>query len=150
MRLTLHTDYALRVLIYLNAHPQRLCSISEISRAYGVSHNHMMKVVNALAKAGFVAAVRGRGGGVRLARPATETSIGSVVREMEDGFELVDCASCVIAPGCGLTRLLGQASAAFLAVLDNCTLAELPDGPASLLALWHGQDGPDDAAAQPA
>ncbi len=150
MRLTLHTDYSLRVLIYLNAHPERLCPISEISQAYGVSHNHMMKVVSALVKAGYVTAVRGRSGGARLAMSASEISIGAVVREMEDGFELVDCANCIIAPGCGLTHLLGQATAAFLAVLDNCTLADLPDGPADLLSLWHGASGPDAAAPRPA
>ncbi len=136
MRFTCHTDYALRVLIYLNAHPERLCSISEISRAYWVSHNHMMKVVNALVRAGFVTTFRGRTGGVRLSRPAPEISIGSVVRAMEDGFELVKCVDCVIAPGCGLTGLREQARAAFLAVLDSCSLAELPEGGGDLLSLW--------------
>jgi len=125
MRLTRYTDYAMRVLLYLGARPEALCSISEVSRAYGISQNHLMKVVNDLARAGYVASVRGRFGGIRLGRPAGEINVGAVVRHTEDGFDLVDCAGCVIAPACGLTGALDEALAAFMRVLDDYTLEDL-------------------------
>lgn len=128
MKLTRYTDYSLRVLLHLAAHPDRLCSIAEISRAYGISENHLMKVVHDLGKGGFVTTARGRGGGLRLGRPAQLISIGEVVRYSEDGLDLVDCESCVIAPACALTVLLDDAMGAFLAVLDQAMLADmLPD-----------------------
>lgn len=135
MRLTRYTDYALRVLLYLGARPERLCSIAEISRAYGVSQNNMMKVVSDLARQGFVTSVRGRSGGVRLARPPSEINVGAVVRRMEDDFDLVDCANCVIGPVCGLSCLLREAVAAFLAVLDERSLADILSRRAGLLEL---------------
>ncbi len=125
MRLTRYTDYALRVLLYLGARDGQVCAISEIATAYGISQNHLMKVVHDLGKAGYVKSVRGRFGGILLARPAAEIGVGAVVRQTEEGFELVDCATCVIAPACGLTGALGEALAAFMAVLDGYTLADL-------------------------
>ncbi len=125
MKLTRYTDYSLRVLMHLAAKPDRLSSISEIARTYGISQNHLMKVVHDLRKEGFVAAVRGRSGGIRLARPADEIIVGQVVRHTEEGFNLVDCPSCVIAPACGLTGVLAEALSAFMAVLDRHTLADL-------------------------
>lgn len=125
MRLTRYTDYALRVLIHLAARPGELCSIGEISRVYGISQNHLMKVVNDLARAGFVASARGRGGGIRLGLPAEEINVGAIVRHTEEGFDLVDCGSCVIAPACGVNGMLGEALAAFMGVLDRYTLADL-------------------------
>lgn len=139
MRLTLHTDYALRVMIYLTEHRERLCSIGEVSRAYAISHNPLMKIVHTLVKGGFVASVRGRNGGIRLARPASEIKVGSIVRHMEDGFEMAECSGCVIAPGCGLTGLLGQAVAAFIAVLDAASLADLHHRPTLLSSLWQSR-----------
>ena len=136
MRLTRYTDYALRVLLYLSARPDKLSSISEISRAYGISHNHMMKVVHDLGKRGFVTSVRGRSGGIRLARPPGEITIGQVVRVSEDGFNLVDCGSCIIAPACGLTSVLSEATQAFLAVLDRYSLADLPKGQVDFLSVF--------------
>ena len=136
MRLTRYTDYALRVLLYLGARPDGLASIGEIARAYDVSQNHLMKVVNDLANAGYVASVRGRSGGIRLGRPAEEINIGAVVRHTEDGFEVVDCSTCVIAPVCGLTRVLDDAVRAFLAVLDSYTLADLMARRADLGAIF--------------
>lgn len=124
MRLTRYTDYALRVLLYLGARPEKLSSIGEISRAYGVSQNHMMKVVSELVRAGYVTSLRGRGGGLRLARPASNIRIGEVVRRMENDFDLVDCANCLIGPVCGLSCLLREATEAFLAKLDEHSLAE--------------------------
>ncbi len=122
MRLTRYTDYAIRVLLHLAAHDDRTVSIQEIANAYGVSKDHLMKVVQELSKTGFVAAQRGRGGGLRLGRPASEIRIGDVVRQTEDGFQLVDCGNCKVAPVCGLPRTLNEATAAFLAVLDAQTL----------------------------
>ncbi len=125
MKLTRYTDYAVRVLLYLGARPERVCSISEMSRAYGVSQSHLMKVVHDLGKAGFVAGVRGRLGGIRLARAPEDIVIGSVVRHTEGSFDLVDCGSCIIAPACGMTSVLGEALAAFMAVLDRYTLDDM-------------------------
>ena len=139
MRLTRYTDYAMRVLLYLGARPGRLCSIAEIARSYSISQNHLMKVVNDLVNAGYLHSVRGRNGGIALSRPPQDINVGQVVRHTEDGFDLVDCGSCVIAPACGLTAALYKALAAFLAVLDDYSLADLLDKRdmmESLLASW--------------
>jgi len=125
MRLKLHTDYALRVLMYLGANAGRTASIAEIARVYAISENHLMKVVNSLARAGLVAAKRGRGGGLQLGRRPEEINIGGVVRLFEGRLEMADCALCRIVPACRLTRVLGRATEAFLAVLDEETLADL-------------------------
>lgn len=125
MRLTRYTDYAMRVLLYLAARPDRLCSIAEIAAAYGISQNHLMKVVSDLVSAGYLVSVRGRSGGVRLARAPMEINVGAVVRHTEEGFDLVDCGSCIIAPACGLTGALAQALGAFMKVLDGYTLENL-------------------------
>lgn len=125
MRLTRYTDYALRVLLYLGAQPDRVCSIAEIARAYDISQNHLMKVAHDLGKAGYVEGVRGRSGGIRLAKPANRINVGAVVRHTEEGFDLADCGTCVIAPACGLTGVLAEALTAFMAVLDRYTLADL-------------------------
>ena len=125
MRLTRYTDYAMRVLLYLGARPEKLCSIAEISSAYSISQNHLMKVVNDLARAGYVTSVRGRSGGIRLGAAPEAINVGAVVRHTEDGFDLVDCPNCLLAPACGLTGALGEALAAFMAVLDRYSLADL-------------------------
>lgn len=136
MHLTRYTDYALRVLMYLGARQDRLCSIAEIARAYGISQNHLMKVVHDLGKAGYVASARGRTGGIRLALPAADIRIGAVVRHTEDGFDLVDCPSCRIAPACGLKGVFGEALNAFMAVLDRHTLADLMTTRGAMLTLF--------------
>ena len=128
MRLTRYSDFALRVLLYLGARPGKVCAVSEIAKAYGVSQNHLTKVVHELGKAGYVASVRGRFGGVRLARPAAEINVGEVIRFTEDDFDLVECPTCVIAPACGLNLVLGEALEAFMAVLNRYTLADLLAG----------------------
>jgi Rrf2 family nitric oxide-sensitive transcriptional repressor len=136
MRLTRYTDYAMRVLLYLGAQPEKVCSIGEIARAYGISQNHLMKVAHDLGKAGYVEGVRGRSGGIRLARPAEKINVGAVVRGSEEGFELVECGSCVIAPACRLSGVLDEALAAFMAVLDRYTLADLLKKRSKLLSLF--------------
>lgn len=125
MRLTRYTDYSLRVLIHLALHDERLCSIGEISRTYDVSHNHLMKVVNALAHEGFVETVRGRAGGMRLARPADKISVGDVVRRTEEGFQLAECSGCALSPACGLTGVLAEGMQAMMTVFDSYTIADL-------------------------
>ena len=145
MRLTRYTDYSLRVLMYLAARPGRLCSIAEISKGYGISHSHLTKVVHDLGKRGYVTSVRGRSGGIRLARPPEEIGVGEVIRATEDGFDLVDCGNCVIAPSCGMTGVLQEAVRAFLAVLDRYTLADLPKREVDFLSLFP-PSAPSDAA----
>ncbi len=125
MRLTRYSDYAMRVLLYLAQRPERVCSIAEISRAYGISHNHLMKVVNDLVNSGFLASVRGRNGGIRLARSPEEINVGALIRHTEDEFDLVGCGTCIIAPSCGLTSILDEAVMAFLAVLGRYSLADV-------------------------
>jgi Rrf2 family transcriptional regulator, nitric oxide-sensitive transcriptional repressor len=125
MRLTRYTDYSLRVLMFAAARGERVSTISEIARAYGISQNHLMKVVQDLGKAGYLRNVRGRFGGILLARPPDEIIVGEVVRRTESDFDLVECGSCVIAPACGLTGVLREALEAFFRVLDGYTLASL-------------------------
>lgn len=125
MKLTLFTDYSIRVLLYLGARPERLCSIAEVARGYGISQNHLMKVVNLLARQGYVESVRGRSGGIRLGRVPEEINLGALVRDTEDGFVLVDCGGCVVAPACGVTGVLAEALGAFMAILDRYTLADM-------------------------
>ena len=125
MKLTLFTDYSIRVLLYLGARPDRRCSIAEVASAYSVSQNHLMKVVNRLAREGYIESVRGRSGGITLGLAPEDINLGTLVRATEDGFELVDCGGCVVAPACGVTGVLGEALAAFMAVLDRYTLADM-------------------------
>ena len=136
MKLTRYSDYALRVLTYLASHQDRLCSIREIASSYRISENHLMKIVHDLGKAGVITTARGRGGGIRLGRPAAEIILGQVIRHTEDDFDLVDCGSCLIAPACGATAVLKEATDAFLAVLDRYTLADISSRRAHLVNLF--------------
>ena len=141
MRLTNYSDYALRLLIYVAVHPDRFVTIAEISGSYKISRNHLMKIANDLAMAGILETVRGRNGGLRLARPATEISIGTVVRLTESDSPLVECFdpatnSCVITKACRLKHLFAQALEAFYQKLDEETLADLVRQPKSILALF--------------
>jgi Rrf2 family nitric oxide-sensitive transcriptional repressor len=133
VRLTLYTDYSIRVLVFLTARTDGLSSISEVSETYGISKNHLMKVVQKLGQAGLVMTVRGRSGGIKLARPANEISVGEVVRLTEEGFDLVDCSSCIIAKACGIRGILKEATQAFLAVLDSYTFGDLPKSELNIL-----------------
>jgi Rrf2 family nitric oxide-sensitive transcriptional repressor len=144
VKLTLFTDYAMRTLLYLGARPERLCSIGEVAQAYRISQNHLMKVVVELVRSGHVESVRGRSGGIRLGLPPEEINIGAVVRHTEDGFELVDCSDCVVAPACGLTGVLTEALGAFMAVLDRYTLADLLTRRRDIASLFD-QEAPEPA-----
>jgi Rrf2 family transcriptional regulator, nitric oxide-sensitive transcriptional repressor len=130
MQLTLHADYALRVLLYLGLHPGRLVPTHEISRAYGISANHLVKVILHLNQRGLIQSRRGRAGGIRLAKSPSEINIGRVLRVMEPDWNLVECLeprtnSCPIQPICGVVPLLEEALQAFLDVLDSHTLADI-------------------------
>lgn len=136
VQLTLYTDYALRALIYLGLHPDRLVPAAEIAAAYGISEHHLAKVGKALVKAGFVQATRGRSGGLKLAVAPGELTVGAVVRRTEATLDLIECfdhgrSSCPITGACRLERALHEARDAFLAVLDRTTVADLVvNGPA--------------------
>lgn len=132
MRLTTFTDYTLRVLIFLGTQNdgQRLVTIGEIARAYGVSENHLVKIVHHLSKLGYIETTRGKGGGMRLARPPDTIKVGEVVRATEADLALVECfqpgaMKCPITPVCTLRGAIGNALDAFLDLLDRHTLADL-------------------------
>lgn len=131
MRLTQYTDFSLRVLIYLGLQPDRRCTIREISEAYSISRNHLMKVVQQLAAEGYVESTRGVGGGLRLAHAPDRIVVGKVVRAMEPDLGLVECMrpdnQCVITEACRLMGILDEARRAFVAVLDRYTLADILD-----------------------
>ncbi len=129
MRLTRFTDYSLRVLTYLALRDGELTTIQEISDAYGVSKNHLMKVVNLLTRLNYVIAQRGPGGGLRLGRRPADISLGTVIRETEEDLALVECfedeTRCVITPACRIKNVLSEALGAFLTVLDSYTLQDM-------------------------
>jgi Rrf2 family nitric oxide-sensitive transcriptional repressor len=130
VHLTLHADYALRVLLYLAVNPDRVISTGEVSGAYGISKHHLVRVVQGLGRHGFVEVRPGRSGGVVLARAPSEISVGEVVRRMEPDFHIVECFdpktnTCPITPACGLIGVLNEATRAFIATLDKYTLEDL-------------------------
>lgn len=129
MRLTLHTDYALRVLIHVALNNGKLTTINDIADSFGVSKHHLMKVVNDLAQKGYLDTIRGRNGGIRLKHKPRDINIGQVVRDTEDQLEVIECLGqtgyCRIERACVLRTALRDATEAFLAVLDAHTLADL-------------------------
>ncbi len=130
MRLTVYTDYSLRMLMYLAVMGDGLATIAEVAAAYGISKAHLTKVAHQLGLAGYVETVRGKGGGLRLARSPGAIGLGDVVRRTEPDMALVPCfgpvhAPCPIVPACGLRGALYEAGQAFLAVLDRYSLADL-------------------------
>lgn len=132
MQLTAFTDYSLRVLISVAARDSdELVTIPEIAARYGISRNHLIKVVHYLSRCGYIETVRGKGGGFRLAKPADRIGVGEVIRATESSLGIVPCmdasggAPCVIEPACVLKRALQEALKAFLEVTDRYTLADL-------------------------
>lgn len=129
MRLTLHTDYALRVLMHAALQQPGLVTINEVAITYDISKNHLVKIVQKLAQNGFLKTHRGIGGGFTLGLPAGKISLGDVVRLTESDDRVVDCVSesrtCRIFPGCRLKGVLAEAAAAFFAVLDSYSLDDL-------------------------
>jgi Rrf2 family nitric oxide-sensitive transcriptional repressor len=140
MRLAEYTEYTLRVLMYCAARPQQLVTIGELADHHRVSKNHLMKIVNDLARQGVLETTRGRGGGLRLMKDAEQIRVGDVVRAAETDFRLVECFDpatdqCTLTPSCRLKGLFSDALAAYFKELDRMTLAELtepaaPSGPA--------------------
>jgi Rrf2 family nitric oxide-sensitive transcriptional repressor len=135
MRLAEYTDYALRVLMYCAAHPDRLVTIAELAERHGVSKNHLMKIVNHLGHQGLLRTTRGRGGGVALLRKPSEIRVGEVVRTSETDLRMVECFdastnTCLLTPTCRLKRVFDSALRAYLNELDKATLADLAFSPA--------------------
>jgi Rrf2 family nitric oxide-sensitive transcriptional repressor len=156
--LTQFSDYSLRLAIYLACHPGRVVSVDEVSRAFGISRHHLVKVVQMLTDLGIVAAQRGRGGGMRLARDPSTINVGWLIRRTEPHFDLVECFddaanTCPNTPACGLKGALRRAQQAFLAVLDEYTLDRFlkrrPELVSLLVGSPHGrlhEDGLDTGA----
>lgn len=138
MRLTTQTDYALRLLMHVAQHPDRLCTIAEVAARYGISEAHLMKVTHRLAQGGWLETLRGKGGGMRLARPAQQIRVGEVVRDMESDFAVVECFGtghpCVLDGQCQLAGAIGGALAAFHAHLDRFTLQDILPQPGAAAA----------------
>jgi Rrf2 family nitric oxide-sensitive transcriptional repressor len=145
MKLTTFTDYCLRVLMYLGADPDRRATIAEIAGSFDISESHLTKVVHFLGRQGWVATVRGKGGGMTLGQPAEAICIGEVVRRAEPAALPAECfgeedSACCIAEVCRLRSVLGEAVAAFQAVLDRYTLADLVRNRKTLMPLLFVAD----------
>ena len=130
MRLTAYSDYSLRLLMYAALKGQELVTIQEVADVYGISKNHLMKVAFQLGRAGFLETVRGRNGGLRLARKPEKIGLGEIIRATEEDFTIVECFdpatnTCAITKPCRLRGVLSRALNAYLAVLDEYTLADL-------------------------
>lgn len=136
MQLTQHTDFGLRLLIVLARKDGGPVSLPSFAAEQGLSYNHVAKVAQALVRAGFVASHRGRSGGVSLARAAAAISVGEVVRALEPGLRLADCASCGLRADCATSNVLAEALAAFLAVLDRHSLADAAKTGAPAFGAW--------------
>ena len=129
MRLTAFTDYALRTLMYLAAHRDELVTVQQIADDHGIAKNHLTKVVHQLGQLGYIETIRGRNGGLRLGREPSDIVVGDVVRQTENDFYMAACfdeqsAGCIYASMCGLKGALARATQAYLAVLDDMTLAQ--------------------------
>ena len=130
MQLTKFTDYSLRTLVYLGERPDKLVTIKEVSDYYGIVHSHLTKVVHLLSTSGYIHSVRGRNGGIRLAKPPQQIPIGAIVRTTEESLFLVECfdpkkQTCRLLPACKLRKGLNAAYKAFFNVLDDTTLADV-------------------------
>lgn len=138
MRLNVHTDYALRILMFLSA-KQAQASVDEIATAYGISRNHLMKVSQKLTELGYVTAKRGRGGGLTLAQAPASIIVGTVVRSIEPVGGFVECFDrvnnqCPVTGVCGLQAALATALGDFMARLDQYSLADLTPDPQKFAA----------------
>jgi Rrf2 family nitric oxide-sensitive transcriptional repressor len=142
MRLTMYTDFSLRVLLFLGIKgTEKLSTVQEISDVYGISKNHLTKVTHELGKLGLIETIRGRGGGIRLNVDPKKINIGEVVRKTEDDFHLVECFNCatnkcIITPACKLKGVLHEALNAYFKVLDSYTLADFVENNEGLAAIF--------------
>lgn len=129
MQITHRTDYGLRIMIYLAAKGETPSTIAEIAASYGISRSHLMKIVQDLSSRGYLLATRGKNGGIRIGRAADQIRIGDLVRDLEPDFGLVECFrtgnECVITPACPLKAALAKALSAFLATLNEYTIADM-------------------------
>lgn len=129
MRLTVRTDYAFRMLLYLAVHSERLCTIKEIAKAYRISEPHLMKITHQLSQLEWIETIRGKGGGMRLAKKPEEICLADVVKTVEPDFHLVECFgsdnTCNISAYCGLTGIMQEALDAFIASFAKYTLADI-------------------------
>lgn len=145
MRLTMYTDYSLRVLLYVGVKgKEELSTVQEISDAYNISKNHLTKVTHELGKMGLIETIRGRGGGIRLKVAPSDINIGETVREAEEDFHIVECFNCetnqcVITPVCRLKDVLHEALEAYFKVLDSYTLADFVENNEGLASILLGQ-----------
>jgi len=143
MRLTTFTDYTIRVLIFLALDREKLATVGELATSYGVSHNHLTKVVHYLGQQGYIETLRGKGGGIRLALSPDVINIGVLIRQTEQNSILVECfnpdsCQCRILPACRLAGVLTEAQEAFYQVLEKYTLADLMDNASALDHLLSG------------
>ena len=141
MQLTRYTDYSLRVLVYLGMKADGWATITELAEFYHISRNHLVKVVHHLARQGFILTLRGKKGGMALARPPELIGIGEVIRLTEPDFHLAECFrsdgnACVLAPDCRLKAILNEAKLSFLTTLDRYTLADTVANKALLTSLF--------------
>ncbi len=138
MRLTNMSDYAVRLLIYLGGHRDRLCTIAEIARAYGISEPHLMKIMHRLARHGWIRTVRGKNGGMELAHEPRDIPLGALIRDMENDLALVECmgadSQCVLSGHCGLKPIIAGALQAFMDHLDARSLADVLPPPQPAIA----------------
>jgi len=140
MQLTVFTDYGLRTLMFLAAHRDRLCNVREVADHYGVSYNHLVKVVHRLAQLGYVESLKGKGGGIRLAKGAEKHRLGDLVRALEPNMDIVECFNrdtntCRVSGSCHLKHILFDAKQAFILSLNQHTLADTVANKASLKIL---------------
>lgn len=135
MQLTQHTDFGLRLLIMLARNDEAI-ALPSFAAQQGLSYNHVAKVAQALVHEGFAVSRRGRNGGITLARPAADIRVGDVVRKLERGMRLADCANCALKHDCALSSVLAEALAAFMAVLDRYSLADVAQSGVPAFAPW--------------
>lgn len=129
MQLTIFTDYGLRTLMFLAAHRERLCNVREIADHYGISYNHLVKVVHRLAQLGYIESIKGKGGGIRLMQGAEQNRLGDLVQALEPNMHIVECFNadtntCRVTGACTLKHFLFDAKRAFLETLNSRTLAD--------------------------
>lgn len=129
MHITKYTDYSIRVLIYLAVQGNELCTINDIAKSYGISKNHLMKIVQALNAKGYLTAIRGKNGGLRLQGNAADINLGELVQDIEDETKLVECFGpdnqCVITQSCQLKNIFAEAQQSFYQTLEKYTLQDL-------------------------
>ncbi|GHA08376.1 Rrf2 family transcriptional regulator [Oceanisphaera arctica] len=140
MKLTTYTDFGLRTLMYLATLPEgQLTSVAQVSSLYDISRNHLVKVVNQLAREGYIHAIRGKNGGIRLAKSSGDINVGQVIRALENNLNGIDCGSpaCYLVPVCRLRDALKLAMEAFLQVLEGYTLADLTGNREELMVIFN-------------